>query len=245
MGTSFWLNFIALIVGAYLLGSIPLAFLITKWARGIDLREYGSGNIGFTNVAASSSVWLAIPVLIFDVGKGILAVFIARWLGFPLAFQGIVGIAAVAGHNWSVFLKFNAGRGLLTTIGVIVALVPKAAGILILLSFIGLPFHLIAFTSLICVFMVSIVSWFSIMPPFDWLIGDIQSERLAITLVFLALWLVTVTRRITVPLTSLSHSVSRPRLLWNRFLFDRDISDRKIWLNRTPIKKISKSGTER
>jgi acyl phosphate:glycerol-3-phosphate acyltransferase len=234
MELSSWVIFIVLLIGAYLLGSVPLAFLIPKWTRGIDLRQYGSGNIGFTNVAASTSTWLAIPVLIFDVGKGFLAVMVARWLGFSLALQGIAGIASVAGHNWSIFLKFNAGRGLLTTIGVIVALVPKAAGILILLSLTGIPFHLLSLTSLICVFSVTFISWFSFVPPFEWLAGNIQSERLALTLVFLALWLVTVTRRVTVPLSPLSHTVSKGRLLLNRFLFDRDISDRKLWLNRNP-----------
>ena len=237
------LIFAALLIGAYLLGSVPLAFWVVKWARGIDLREYGSGNVGFTNVAASTSIWLAIPVLIFDVGKGALAVYITRWLGFSLPLQGIVGIAAVAGHNWPVFLNFNAGRGLMTTIGVVLALVPKAAGVLILISFLGIPFHLLSLTSLVCVFMVTLVIWFSTLPPFDWLTGvPLGNDRLAMTMVFLALWLVTVIRRITVPPSSLSQTVSPGRLIFNRFVFDRDISDRKAWLNRTPVRKIPKTG---
>jgi len=230
-----WLIFFGLLIGAYLFGSIPLAYLLAKWIRGIDLREYGSGNVGFTNVAAWTSKWLALPVLIFDVGKGVLAVFVSRWLGFSLPLQGLVGIAAVAGHNWPIFLNFNAGRGLLTTIGVVLALVPKAAGVLILISFVGIPFHLLSLTSLVCVFMVTLISWFSTVPPFDWLIGaSLGSERLAMTLVFLVLWLVTAIRRITVPPSSLSKTVSPSRLVINRLLFDRDIQDREAWLHRTP-----------
>jgi|WetSurMetagenome_2_1015567.scaffolds.fasta_scaffold182296_2 acyl phosphate:glycerol-3-phosphate acyltransferase len=236
-----WLIFIALLIGAYLLGSIPLAYLIPKWTRGIDLREYGSGNVGFTNVAASTSKWLAIPVLVFDIGKGALAVLAARWLGFSLPLQGIIGIAAITGHNWPVFLKFNAGRGLLTTIGVVVALVPKAGVVLTLIALLGIPFHILALTSMICVFLISLVSWFSTIPPFDWLIGtSLVNDSLSMALVFFAIWLLMSIRRLTVPYSSLANTVSTGQLIVNRLLFDRDIRDRKAWLNRTPAGESQK-----
>lgn len=230
-----WLIFTALLIGAYLFGSIPLAYLLPKWTRGIDLRKYGSGNVGFTNVAASTSKWLAIPVLIFDVGKGALAVFVARWLGFSLPLQGIVGIAAIAGHNWPVFLKFSAGRGLLTTVGVALAMLPKAAGVLILIALLGIPFHILSLTSLVCVFLGILIIWFSTVPPLDWLIGtSLGNDRLFMTLVFFALWLLMPIRRLTVPRSSLAKTVSTGSLIFNRFFFDRDIRDRKAWLTRTP-----------
>jgi acyl phosphate:glycerol-3-phosphate acyltransferase len=236
-----WLIFIALLIGAYLLGSIPLAYLIPKWTRGIDLRKFGSGNVGFTNVAASTSKWLALPVLIFDVGKGALAVFIVRWLGYSLPLQGIAGFAAITGHNWPVFLKFNAGRGLLTTIGVVVALVPKAGVVLTLIALLGIPFHILSLTSLVCVFLISLVSWFSTIPPFDWLIGtSLVNDRLSMALVFFAIWLLMSIRRLTAPYSSLANTVSTGQLIMNRLLFDRDIRDRKAWLNRTPAGESQK-----
>jgi len=230
-----WLIFTALLIGAYLFGSIPLAYLLPKWTRGIDLRKYGSGNVGFTNVAASTSKWLAVPVLIFDLSKGALAVFAAKWLGLSLPLQSLVGIAAVAGHNWPVFLNFNAGRGILTTVGVALALTPKAAVVLVLLSFTGIPFHLLSLTATICIFLLSVVTWFSTLPPFDWLIGiSLGNQRLAMTLIFFTLWLLTPIRRISVPRSSLAKTVSTGSLIFNRFFFDRDIRDRKAWLTRTP-----------
>lgn len=225
---------ILLCIGFYLFGSIPAAFIVAKWARGIDLRNYGSGNVGFTNLAASTSKWLAIPVLIFDLGKGALAVFAARWLGLSLTLQAVVGIFAVAGHNWPVFLKFNAGRGILTTVGVGLALVPKLGTALILLTFIGIPFHLIALTSLITIFCFPVLIWFSVVPPINLLIGNpLGGERLAMTLILFALWLLVPLRRMTVPRSSLAASISTGQLLLNRFLFDRDIRDRKAWVTRS------------
>ena len=141
--------FSLLCIGAYLLGSIPAAYIVAKRARGIDLQKYGSGNVGFSNLAASTSKWLAVPVFIFDLGKGALAVFAAVWVGLPLPLQAVVGLFAVAGHNWPVFLKFNGGRGILTSVGVALVLFPRLAVVLVALSFLGIPFHLLSLTSLI------------------------------------------------------------------------------------------------
>jgi glycerol-3-phosphate acyltransferase PlsY len=228
---------IGLMVIAYLLGSIPAAYLVAKWAKGIDLRKYGSGNVGFTNLAASTSRWLAIPVLIFDLGKGTLAVYIAKWAGLPLYMQALVGVAAIAGHNWPVFLGFNAGRGVLTSIGVVFGLVPKLAPFLVVLSFVGIPFHLLPVTALICIFLLPVLTWFSNMPVVNWFfISPLGGERLAVTLVCFILWILVPVRRMTVPVSSVSKSVSRGELLFNLVFFDRDIRDRQAWLQRSPDK---------
>ena len=75
-------EFILLVIGAYLLGSVPAAYIIARWRRGIDIREYGSGNVGAANVLAAVSKWWSIPVTIFDIGKGVLTVWIAQ-LPYP------------------------------------------------------------------------------------------------------------------------------------------------------------------
>jgi glycerol-3-phosphate acyltransferase PlsY len=228
------LKFILLLVFAYLFGAIPAAYLVAKWARGIDLRKAGSGNVGFTNLAASVSWRLAVPVLIFDLGKGALVVYVARWFGLSLPLQGLVGIAAIIGHNWPVFLSFNAGRGLLTSIGVALALVPGLAIVLVLLALIGIPFHLLPVTAFICVFLLPVLTWFSDMPVLNWLAGgSLGGERLAMALVFIVLWLVTVVRRLTVPVSPLASTVGRGQLIANRLFLDRDIRDRDAWLQRS------------
>ncbi len=116
------IGFILLILGAYLLGSVPVAYLVAKWSRGIDLRQYGSGSIGVSNLWQSTSKWVAMPIILFDLGKGILVVWIAQLLGLGIAQQVTVGLAAIVGHNWPVFLRFSGGRGALTALGVVLIL---------------------------------------------------------------------------------------------------------------------------
>ena len=231
------IKLILLLIGAYLLGSVPLAYLIGKWVRGIDLRQYGSGNVGMTNLMATTSIWLGIPVLFFDLGKGVLVVYIARWVGLPLYLQCVVGVAAIIGHNWPVFLNFNAGRGVLTTVGVALALEPLMTVILVGLSFVGIPFHQLPLTALFAIFLLSVTAWFSTVPVlnslFTYPLGD---EKLIVTIMFFIIFLLVPIRRLTVPLSSLAKTVSRKELLINRFLFDRDIRSRKVWISQSPRK---------
>jgi acyl phosphate:glycerol-3-phosphate acyltransferase len=122
-------NITIAIVTGYLIGSIPFPYIAARLKKGVDIRQVGGGNMGAVNVAREIGLPAGIAVLIADIGKGALAVFIARWLGLPLAWIFVVGLAAVVGHNWPVFLKFRGGKGMATTLGVLLALVPLEAGI--------------------------------------------------------------------------------------------------------------------
>lgn len=114
------------IVIAYLLGSIPSAYIVTRLATGKDIRKLGGGNVGARNVFREIGWKAAIPVLIFDVGKGAAAVAIAIfWLDTSLYFVLGAGVAAVAGHIWSVYLKFSGGNGLSPTLGVLAVLMQQ------------------------------------------------------------------------------------------------------------------------
>jgi len=119
---------IAIII-AYLLGSIPFAYIFTRLVSGKDIRKLGSGNVGGNNVFQEVGLRAAIPTAIFDVGKGAAAVAIAHWLlnvplHEPQLFVLLAGIAAVAGHTWSIYLKFTGGNGLSATIGALAILMP-------------------------------------------------------------------------------------------------------------------------
>jgi glycerol-3-phosphate acyltransferase PlsY len=104
------------IVVSYLLGSIPSGLVLGK-LRGLDVREYGSGNIGSTNVLRTVGVKAGAVVLVADTLKGVLAVVMARYvIGTPAA-EMAGGLAAVAGHDWSVYIKFRGGRGAATAAG--------------------------------------------------------------------------------------------------------------------------------
>jgi len=112
------------IVIAYLLGSIPFAYIAGKLLKGIDIRQVGGGNIGAVNTAREIGLVPGLLVLVADIAKGSLAIIIALRLDLSLVLVFGAGFAAVLGHNWPVFLKFRGGKGAATTIGVLFALVP-------------------------------------------------------------------------------------------------------------------------
>ena len=115
---------IALVVSAYLVGSIPSAYLIGRLIAGIDIREYGSGNVGASNVSVHVGKKWVVPIALFDVfAKGFLPVYAggSMLLDLGSTTQAIAALAAMCGHNWPIFLKFSGGRGISVGIGSIVA----------------------------------------------------------------------------------------------------------------------------
>jgi glycerol-3-phosphate acyltransferase PlsY len=221
--------YILLLLGAYLLGSVPMAYLVARWSRGIDIRQYGSGNVGASNVLATGSRWQSIGVVIFDLGKGVLPVYIAQIIDLQVYQQVTIGLAAIAGHNWPVFLRFNGGRGLLTTLGVVLILPPSPWLGLVLLAFTlaWLPFGQLAFGTIIALFLLPLLSWF-LSHPFR------IDQSLALSLGFAAILLLTVARRLSAPKSAISASVPQGQLIVNRLFFDRDIRDRAAWIKRKP-----------
>ncbi len=115
---------VIVIITGYLLGSIPSAYIISRFKKGVDIREIGGGNMGALNVIREIGWSAGSLVLIADLSKGILAVLIARWLGLQLLWVLVAGFAAVAGHNWPIFLKFRGGKGGATIMGILLALIP-------------------------------------------------------------------------------------------------------------------------
>ena len=114
------MNIVCLII-AYVLGSIHFGFVIGK-AKGVDIRKYGSGNIGTSNVARILGKKAAMLTLLGDGLKGLLPVLLAKMLIENDIWIVAVGLAAIAGHNWSIFLKFKGGKGVTTTYGVYLGL---------------------------------------------------------------------------------------------------------------------------
>jgi len=221
------IEFALLILAAYLLGSVPAAYLAAKWSRGIDIRRYGSGNVGASNLLKFTSKKVAIPAIIFDVGKGMLIVWAAQLAGLGTVQQVTVGLAAIVGHNWPVFLRFSGGRGGLTTLGVILILVPKLGLILFCIAFLFSIFRQLALGTILVIASLPVFSWF-LNQPFG------IEEKLLVTIGFLTIFLIAVLRRLTAPRTSLTASVPLRQLITNRLLFDRDIRDRKAWIHRAP-----------
>jgi len=220
--------FVLLIIGGYLAGSFPSAYLIAKSTRGIDIRQYGSGNVGLSNLMTVVSKRWGILVIILDLGKGFLPIFIAaRLIDLPLYQQVIIGLATITGHNWPVFLGFRGGRGLLTTIGVVLVLAPWLALLLVLQAFAWIPFRQLALGTIVSMLLLPIFGWF--------LSDQFGFERsLTLNLGFVAVLLLTIIRRLTAPRTALSASIRPGELIINRLLFDRDTRDREAWVRQTP-----------
>ena len=115
---------VLLLVAAYLLGSIPSSYLIVRWVTGEDVRRIGSGNPGTMNVRDHVGWKPAIVVAALDIGKGAVAVGLAYWMGLGDLEAVLAGMMAVAGHDWSIFLRLHGGNGTGTTVGVLLALLP-------------------------------------------------------------------------------------------------------------------------
>jgi len=134
-------KFIAVVVIAYFLGSIPFGLIISKLKRGVDIREYGSGKTGATNVMRTLGTKLGVLTIVLDVVKAGGAVMLAAVIvdggsgsftigGVSIYWQHVAqvaaGLAAIAGHNWPIFAKFKGGRGVTAYFGTLFAIFPPA-----------------------------------------------------------------------------------------------------------------------
>jgi glycerol-3-phosphate acyltransferase PlsY len=115
---------VALLIG-YVLGSIPTAYLLTKWKTGKDIRKLGGGNVGGLNTLKEVGIWVAIAVTLIDIGKGAATVAITYYaLNMDQPFVLIAAVGAVLGHNWMPWLKFSGGKGMGVTVGALVMIMP-------------------------------------------------------------------------------------------------------------------------
>ena len=110
-------------LAGFLLGSIPVGKIIAG-GMGIDLQKTGSGNIGATNVLRSAGTLPALITLIGDMAKGSAAVLLARYFELGSWYEGVIGLIAVLGHNYSLFLHFKGGKGVATSLGVLIVYAP-------------------------------------------------------------------------------------------------------------------------
>jgi glycerol-3-phosphate acyltransferase PlsY len=113
------------IVCAYLLGSLPFPYLVTRMVKGVDIREIGTKNMGAMNSFYQLGFGWGLLVLLLDIGKGVMAILVARWLGAAELIQYVAAGTSMIGHMFPVFLKFRGGKGGATAIGIFAILMPK------------------------------------------------------------------------------------------------------------------------
>ena len=118
------LTVIYLALGAYVLGSVPTAYILVRLAKGDDIRKSGSGNVGALNAYQQVGAWAGLTVLLVDTAKGVLAVAVPRLMGVDDWALFITTPLVIAGHNWPVFLGFRGGKGAAAIFGISLAIVP-------------------------------------------------------------------------------------------------------------------------
>jgi glycerol-3-phosphate acyltransferase PlsY len=133
---------VVILVLSYVIGAFPTAFIIGKLVKKIDIREHGSGNVGASNVFRVVGKRWGILVLVIDILKGVLAVLlwqpVCDLVGGPelsRRFLFVCGIIAILGHNWTIFLNFKGGKGVATTLGILLGLFPFSVSIAAAVAF--------------------------------------------------------------------------------------------------------------
>jgi glycerol-3-phosphate acyltransferase PlsY len=223
-----WIEIAGLYILAYLVGSIPTSYLLGKLARGIDLRQYGSGNVGGSNLARHAGKRWLVPLGLFEILiKGALPVVIAQHLlGLERASVQllIAPLLAIAGHNWPIFLKFQGGRGIAVFSGALLALAPlllaafalvflagwlatRSSGVWVLVSLALLPVWAIIIGE------SSMISWYC-------------AGALALV----------VLKRLLSNWNPFPEEMPRKKVIFNRLFRDRDVDDRAAWIQRVPGK---------
>lgn len=216
---------IIIIVIAYILGSIPFGFIFSK-ISGKNVLEIGwkktSGSNVFKNVGKVQGILTAL----FDVAKGYLAVYLADKFNFPLQIQALCGVSAVAGHNWSLFLKFNGGRGIGTFVGAFLFLSPQVLG-----------FSLISLVLLALIWNASIGTILFLITA---IILSIYFNQFASAGFFTIVSLTPIFIKRLSPIGDIKKKDKRSDLIKNRLIFDDDIPRFDFRINKIFKKSLTK-----
>jgi glycerol-3-phosphate acyltransferase PlsY len=209
------LSAISIVLGSYLLGGVSAAYIAARILRGIDLRLYGSRNVGASNVFQSVSRAAVVPVGLLDIAQGMAGILIAKAFGEDLSVQVAAGLAALAGHNWSPFLGFTGGRGVGPAIGFMLVLSWPGLGAFVGLSLVGVALRAVPQ----CVGLGILIA------PLAALAAG-QSPEIIAGLGVVAL--LVLAKRI------LTNDASLPRdgpVLASRIIYDRDTREREAWVS--------------
>ena len=123
------LQYVVVVALAYLSGSLSWGYMLLRWRLGTDVRQYGSGRTGMSNVLRTGGGKMAALVFALDVGKGVVAVMMAKEATGASGAEVAAALAALVGHNWPVFLGFRGGRGILTALGGLSMMAPVPAAV--------------------------------------------------------------------------------------------------------------------
>lgn len=211
-----------LLLAGYCSGSLSFAYIFGRVFKSVDLRQYGSRKLSASNVYEQFGLFAMILVGILDLVKAIWPSWLALRLGFGLPVAVMAGIAAMIGHNWSIFLRFQGGRGIGAALGTLLVVFPwGAAWLLGWVAFGRLMPHAAAAPALLA---------FTTLP----ILANLLHQPTATVWGCWAMLLITILKRIEANRTPLPTDTPRRGVLWRRLILDRDIDDFDAWAHRTP-----------
>jgi len=211
----------AIIAGSYLAGSIPIAYLVGRATRGVDIRDYGSGNVGASNVWQSVSRTLVVPVGLAQIAQGLAGPGVAWLLDKDAVVLAAAALAAVLANDWNPWLGFTGGRGVGITIGSLIVLSPPALGVFIAISLAGVLARMIP----------QAVGVGLVATPFVALAAGQEPATVVGCALLAAIALLKRLLANDWP----SEDSPRPDVWLNRLVYDRDIRDRDAWVRRQRV----------
>ena len=218
------MDLVWLYIYSYLIGSVPTAYIIGKLVKGVDIRNTGSGNVGASNLyQVAGKRWLA-PLGLFELlVKGGSSVWIGQYLiGLDRSSMFLMAapLLTVAGNNWSIFLRFQGGRGVAVAFGTLMALS---------------PFLLVAFSA------VAMAGWAVTRSSGVWVLialallplwATVSGGPASLTVYCACLVALIISKRLLSNWTGFPKDISRKKVLFNRLFLDRDVDDRADWVRR-------------
>ncbi|MDO8424448.1 MAG: glycerol-3-phosphate acyltransferase [bacterium] len=211
------------VILSYFLGSIPFGYIFSKMS-GKNALAIGWRKTSGSNVFKNVGVWQGILTGVGDIFKGFLAVYLAKAFDLPVAYQVLCGVAAVTGHNWSIFLRFAGGRGVGTMIGAFLLIQPQALGLAVI-PLLALAVIWDAAIGTIFFLVISLIVSFKM--------GSVETAGIFTVFCFIPIAL----KRLS-PFKELSFKNSAK--IWNRLIFDDDVPDFNF-----RIKRVAKALTKR
>ena len=226
----------ALYIGSYLLGSIPTAYIIGRLVRGVDIRGYGSGNVGGANLYEHVGKRWVVPLVVAEVLlKGVLPILVGIYiLNIDRSSAFLIGapLLTIAGNNWSAFLKLQGGRGITVAVGTMLVLSPL---LLVVFAVIAVGGWVITKSSGLWV-LISL----ALLPLWAYLFQDhldwyyLLQDNLNLVWYYLGMLGIVALKRLSANWTPFPEDISRKKVLLNRLVRDRDVSDRTGWVRRAP-----------
>lgn len=226
------IELVGLYIFAYVAGTVPTAYLIARLVKRVDIRNYGSGNVGGSNLFYHVGKCWVVVLGVFDVlVKGSTPIWVGRYvLGLELSlWLAAAPLLAVIGHNWSPYLKFQGGRGVSVVGGSLLALSPLLLAVFIAVAVAG--WAVTRASGVWVLISLALLPLWAVLLP-QW--GLTGNDQYVISWYCVGLLILVVIKRLLSNWTPLYEGLPRRKVLFNRLFLDRDVDSHTDWVRRTP-----------